>query len=122
MKEEFSTGVKILIQRMETHPEEFYSDTASRTIISPTIWHPLISSVVATKLNPQILQEGIFFLTDAEADALFEGYKKVRRKMFDDYVMRNILDRKLSSNGKVPYAEVRPRSLYDAKATADLWT
>ena len=112
MKEEFSTGVKILLQRMDTHPEEFYSDTASRTIISPTIWHSLISSVVATKLNPQTMQEGIFFLTDAEADALFEGYKKVRRKMFDDYVMRNILDKKLSSY------KGGPKSLYDAKLEA----
>jgi len=116
MKEEFSTGVKILLQRMETHPEEFYSDTVSRTLISPTIWHSLISAVVNAKINNQVSQDGIFFLTDAEADALFEGYKKVRRKMFDDYVMRNILDKKLSSYGG------SPKSLYDTKSTADLWT
>lgn len=109
MKEEFSTGVKILLQRMETHPEEFYSDTVSRTIISPTIWHSLISSVLASKLNSQTPQDNIFFLTEEEANALFEGYKKVRRKLFDDYVMRNILDKKLSS-----YTG-GPKSLYDIK-------
>ena len=93
MNEEFSTGVKILLRRMETNPEEFYKrvDTSDEyETIKNVKWHDIIHSVIVSRHEGKIFGWSLF-LTDTEVDALFEGYAKIRRKEFDNYVMRQLL-------------------------------
>jgi hypothetical protein len=100
MSEEFSAGVNILLQRMETHPEEFYEkDQGRATLTRDPKWHNVITSVMQVKFKESARGEAIY-LTDAEVDALYAGYTKIRRKAFDDYVMDTVLnpEPKLSSS------------------------
>jgi hypothetical protein len=99
MSEEFSAGVNILLQRMETHPEEFYEkDQGRATLTRDPKWHSVMTSVMQVKFNESARGEASY-LTEAEVDALWEGYRKIRRKAFDDYVMDTVLnpEQKLSS-------------------------
>lgn len=99
MSEEFSVGVNILLQRMETHPEEFFEDQSRVDSIRTPKWHNVMISVMQVKFKESARGEAIY-LTDAEVDALYEGYSKIRRKAFGDYVMDKMLnpEQKLSSN------------------------
>lgn len=98
MSEEFSAGVNILLQRMETHPEEFFVVQSKSAITRDPKWHSVMTSVMQVKFNESPRGEASY-LTDAEVDALWEGYRKIRRKSFDDYVMDTVLnpEQKLSS-------------------------
>jgi hypothetical protein len=98
MSEEFSAGVNILLQRMETHPEEFFVVQSKSAITRDPKWHSVMTSVMQVKFNESPRGEASY-LTDAEVDALWEGYRKIRRKAFDDYVMDTVLnpEQKLSS-------------------------
>jgi hypothetical protein len=93
MSEEFSAGVNILLQRMETHPEEFYDAQSRGRISTDPKWHGVVVSVLQMKFKESARGEGIFF-TEAEVDALYAGYSKIRRKAFDDYVMDTVLNPK----------------------------
>lgn len=107
MSEEFSAGVKILLQRMETNPEEFYEEGSKTRLTNPR-WANLLSLVVTSKLKGEPISDTIY-LTPAEIDALYEGYKKIRRKAFDDYVMRTVLapEEKLSSQENTTRAKMQ---------------
>ena len=98
MSEEFSAGVNILLQRMETHPEEFYVVQSKTTLTRDPKWHTVMTSVMQVKFKESARGEASY-LTEAEVDALWEGYSKIRRKAFDDYVMDTVLnpEQKLSS-------------------------
>jgi len=95
MSEEFSVGVRILLQRMDTNPEEFIETTTKGNVAR---WSNLMGGVVNRKSENNVRSEANFF-TQAELDALFDKYVVLRRKAFDDYVMREMLgaDKKLSS-------------------------
>jgi len=102
MSEEFSAGVNILLQRMETHPEEFYIGNEldrDRPMRPNAKWQNMMNSVMQVKFKESARGEAIY-LTDAEVDALYAGYTKIRRKAFDDYVMDTVLnpEPKLSSS------------------------
>ena len=101
MSEKFSTGVKILLQRMETHPEEFYEEGSKTRLANPR-WANFLSLVVNSKLKGEAISDTIY-LDPTEIDALYEGYKKIRRKSFDDQVMRTVLapDEELSSKSSL---------------------
>lgn len=88
----FSAGVKILLQRMETNPEEFYKRLIPNDYdsIRNVKWHDIMHSIMMTKIEGKKVVDALY-LEDAEIDALFEGYKKIRRKAFDDSVMRELL-------------------------------
>jgi hypothetical protein len=92
MNEEFSTGVKILLQRMETNPEEFYKRVIRDEYesLKNVKWHDIIHSVITSKQEGEKFNCALF-LTDTEVDALFEGYTKIRRKEFNNNVMRRLL-------------------------------
>jgi hypothetical protein len=101
MSEEFSAGVNILLQRMETHPEEFYIGNElerDRPVRPNAKWQNLMNSVMQVKFKESARGEAIY-LTDAEVDALYAGYTKIRRKAFDDQVLDEVLNpQKLSSS------------------------
>ena len=109
MSEEFCVGVKILLERMDTNPEEFvplFNTTKGAR------WGNLISGVIARKLEKDVRGDGNF-LTDAEVDAVFEKYKVLRRKAFDDHVMREVLgaDEELSSSPLLTVQAITEQSL-----------
>lgn len=102
MSEEFSAGVNILLQRMETHPEEFYIGDDLRhdsPVRSNPKWHNVMTSVLQVKFNESARGAAIY-LTEDEVNALYAGYTKIRRKAFDDHVLDAVLnpEQKLSSS------------------------
>jgi hypothetical protein len=96
VSEEFSVGVKILLERMDTNPEEFI---APMDAMRGARWGNTMTSIVGRKLGEPIRGDGNF-LTDAEIDALYAKYMVIRRKAFDDHILREVLgaDEELSSS------------------------
>ena len=68
---ELSAGVRALVGRMESNPSEFYG--------SADKWHFMFSANFRD------------VLTEPEKGAIHEGLKEVRRKEFDEKVMRELL-------------------------------
>lgn len=66
-----SPGVEALLSRMQTHPAEFYNDAPK--------WHFIFKEKFRE------------VLTEPEKGAIHEALKEVRRKEFDDHVMRTLL-------------------------------
>jgi len=83
MNDEFCTGVKILLARMESNPEEFVSIEGE-----VRRWDSIIRRVNIAKLDRNSQHDT---LTVAEIDALHSGLLVARRKQFDDEVMRELL-------------------------------
>jgi hypothetical protein len=68
---ELSAGVRALVGRMESNPSEFYGEAEK--------WRFMFSANFRD------------VLTEPEKGALHEGLKEVRRKEFDEKVMRELL-------------------------------
>jgi hypothetical protein len=68
---ELSAGVRALVGRMESNPSEFYGEAEK--------WRFMFSATFRD------------VLTEPEKGALHEGLKEVRRKEFDEKVMRELL-------------------------------
>ena len=68
---ELSTGVRALVGRMESNPSEFYGEAEK--------WRFMFSANFRE------------VLTEPEKGALHEALKEVRRKEFDEKVMRELL-------------------------------
>jgi hypothetical protein len=68
---ELSAGVRALVGRMESNPNEFYGEADK--------WRFMFSANFRD------------VLTEPEKGALHEGLKEVRRKEFDEKVMRELL-------------------------------
>ena len=86
MSDEFCAGVKILLKRMESNPEEFISPNQYK-------WQAVVSAVFARKEGINGKEAGaVRGLTDAEINALYEGFTKLARPAFDEYVMKEVLD------------------------------
>jgi hypothetical protein len=102
MNEEFCDGVKILLSRMESNPEEFGMDKDK--------WRTIFNQVIAHKEKAPTLPypNYIMGLTTAEIDALYAGYSKFLRKSFDNYVMKEVL----AGSGELSQLEAkRPKSI-----------
>jgi len=76
MSEEFCDGVKILLKRMESNPEEFKGYDSK--------WH----NVVPT---PTGHGEWSHALSPEELQALKDGIRKIYRKVYTDLVMSTLL-------------------------------
>ena len=68
---ELSAGVRALVGRMESNPQEFYGDADKWRFMFSTNFRDV--------------------LTEPEKGALHEALKEVRRKEFDEKVMRELL-------------------------------
>ena len=82
MSDEFCAGVQIILKRMESNPDEFIEEFGK--------WSSIVNAVFSRKLGGDAI--AIRSLTNAEAEALYEGLIKVYRPEFDEYVMKNMLD------------------------------
>jgi hypothetical protein len=86
MSDEFCAGVKILLKRMESNPDEFINPNDYK-------WQKVVAGVFARK--ERISNDGmgaVRGLTDAEIDALHAGFIKLARPAFDEWVMKNVFD------------------------------
>lgn len=77
---ELSAGVRALVGRMESNPNEFYGEADK--------WQFMFSANFRD------------VLTEPEKGALHEGLKEVRRKEFDEKVMRELLKDDMESQLK----------------------
>lgn len=76
MSEEFCDGVKILLKRMESNPEEFKGYDSK--------WHNVVPS-------PTGHGEWSHALSPEELQALKDGIRKIYRKVYTDLVMSTLL-------------------------------
>jgi len=82
MNEEMSIGVKILLERAKSNPEEMMDDYGK--------WGQLREAVYDYKENG-VRRPWIRGLRPDEIDLLYEAFSSHARKIFDDYVMSNVL-------------------------------
>ena len=80
---ELSAGVRALVGRMESNPNEFYGEADK--------WRFMFSSNFRD------------VLTEPEKGALHEALKEVRRKEFDEKVMRELLKDNMENQIKEGY-------------------
>jgi len=83
MDNEISAGVKIILERCKTNPDEMIDDYGK--------WGQLRDAVYAYK------EEGhrrpwVRGLREEEIDLLYEAFSAHARQIFDDYVMKQVLE------------------------------
>jgi hypothetical protein len=84
-KDVMNQGVQILLDRMDTNPEEFEDDFA----LGGGKWYDIVQAVHVRKdKNEKTLP----FLSDAEVNALYEKLEDVRRENFTATVLRRLAD------------------------------
>jgi hypothetical protein len=83
MDEEMSIGVKILLERAKSNPEEMTQEYGK--------WHQLRDAVCAYKEDGQ-RRAWLRGLRQDEIDLLYEAFCTGARQIFDDYVLKNILE------------------------------
>jgi hypothetical protein len=85
MSDEFCAGVKILLKRIESHPEEFTKE--------PSPWKRLMDAVIASKLKLGDFDDSYYLraLTQEEITALHKAFLPIARQEFDAWVMNEIL-------------------------------
>jgi hypothetical protein len=86
-KDNMNTGVQILLERMDTNPEEFIEGNYSK-------WSDIVNAVHARKNTPEAHKNTapLPFLTEPEVNALYEKLEDVRRENFTADVLRRLAD------------------------------
>jgi hypothetical protein len=86
-KDSMNQGVQILLERMDTNPEEFEEGNLSK-------WADIMSAVTARKNTPEahLKNAPLPFLTDPEVNALYDKLEDVRRENFTADVLRRLAD------------------------------
>lgn len=86
-------GVLILLNRMDSHPEEF---TERRNLGARSRWDWIIEQVSRRVLNGHKGDSknrlDLPFLTDEEVDALHDKYQQLQGQAFTNKVMSELLD------------------------------
>ncbi len=85
-KPKLSEGVALLVQRMESHPEEFTHGSRK--------WEHVLGVVEERIFNPQGMRRAEPWMTDDEVRAIWGGYQKAKQKSFHDFVMKKLLNDK----------------------------
>jgi len=86
-KDAMNQGVQILLERMDTNPEEFEEGSSSK-------WADIMNAVTARKNVPEAHAKNapLPFLTDPEVNALYDKLEDVRRENFTADVLRRLAD------------------------------
>jgi hypothetical protein len=86
-KDSMNQGVQILLERMDTNPEEFEEGNLSK-------WADIMSAVTARKNTPEahLKNAPLPFLTDPEVNALYDKLEDVRRENFTADVLRRLAE------------------------------
>lgn len=128
MSEEIGAGVKILLERGKSNPDEVTQ--------SYGMWGPLVEAVF-TYIETNQRSSRIRGLTDHEIKLLFEMFNEIYRGVFDAWVMRNILGAdeeekpldmyglsqgKRTSNPHMLQNSIQPGGIYATSVTDTLTT
>jgi hypothetical protein len=81
MSEELSVGVKILLERCKTNPDE----------IMGTKWLNVVEAVFNYK-ETRARSPSLRGLTEQEIDLIYEALNGLYRSKFDSYIMANVLN------------------------------
>jgi len=105
MSEELSAGVRILLSRFKTNPEEM-SEEFGR-------WAQLRDSIFECK-ERGTRNSWTRGLTEEEIDVLYDGFRASSRKVFDDWVMQQVLtedntEERLLREARILTANVKTR-------------
>lgn len=86
-KDAMNQGVQILLERMDTNPEEFEEGSSSK-------WADIMNAVTARKNVPEAHAKNapLPFLTNPEVNALYDKLEDVRRENFTSDVLRRLAD------------------------------
>jgi hypothetical protein len=86
-KDSMNQGVQILLERMDTNPEEFEEGNYSK-------WADIVGAVHARVHSPEAHKNTapLPFLTDHEVNALYDKLEDVRRENFTADVLRRLAD------------------------------
>lgn len=84
-KDVMNQGVQILLDRMDTNPEEFEEGNYSK-------WGDIIQAVHARVSSPEVHKKSapLPFLSDGEVRALYDKLEDVRRENFTADVLRRL--------------------------------
>jgi hypothetical protein len=102
MSKEFCAGVRILIERMQTNPEDFAEDDMDLATMRRTRMHKfgriakMLEALVTGRRREDVLVDWAewHYLTKEEQAALIEAFKKMRRVEFDKRIMERVFDDK----------------------------
>lgn len=102
MKEEYCAGVRILIERMATNPEDFADDEYDLPTMqrrkTTKFGHlsKMLEQLLTGRDKARLLESWAewHYLTKAEQDALLAAYKQMRRVEFDKRIMERVFDDK----------------------------
>jgi len=76
-------AVMLLVQRMESHPEEFMLNSSSK-------WHQVLLTVKNRVVEKNA--DAFIILEDFEAEMLWNKFKAAGKKSFHTFVMEKILE------------------------------
>ena len=102
MSEEFCAGVRILIERMQTNPEDFADEEHDLANMRRTKMYRFgafasrLERVITGHHKDEVLAKWPewHYLTQAEQDALIVAFKNMRRSEFDKRIMERVFDDK----------------------------
>jgi hypothetical protein len=116
-------GVEILLNRMDSHPEEF---TERRNLGSRTRWDWLIEQVSRRVLNGHKSDSkyrlDLPFLSDEEVDALHDKYQQLQGQAFTNRIMSELLEEpeeSLTEKQMGLFANQAISSAYGSQASAN---
>ena len=84
MSEKLSEGVQLLLQRMESHPNEFDLDRGK--------WASELNVVYARVTGKTPPQRAEPWLSTAEVEALWDKYVEIKQRDFHGHVMTKLFD------------------------------
>jgi hypothetical protein len=84
-------GVEILLQRMDSNPDEFIPDAPYTTF--PSKWGEIVRAVIARKqnLDPKAPYYDLAYLTEEEVTLLYDKILKIQGDNFTKHVMSTLL-------------------------------
>ena len=119
---EFCAGVKILLERMKSNPEDFQQhdyDMATNNFIEGRFYDfaKLIGQVVYAGDTERPWPEWHYF-TEEERQALIAGFKEMKRTQFDKSIMERVFDEQYSMERQREERREARQSIYAQKAQA----
>lgn len=119
---EFCAGVKILLERMKSNPEDFEKhdyDMATNNFIEGRFYDfaKLIGQVVYAGETERPWADWHCF-TEEERQALIAGFKEMKRTQFDKNIMERVFDERYSRERQREERQERRQSIYAQKAQA----
>ena len=117
MSEKLSEGVQLLLQRMESHPDEFDLDRGK--------WASELNVVYARVSGKTPPQRAEPWLSTAEVEALWDKYVEIKQRDFHGHVMKKLFDDEaerpldmygLSQGKQRLQGTIQPGGIYETQA------